>query len=102
MKEITKPTLSLRFAQLGFWLNRFRTLPRVDHLFRSAREGTVLERSFFGFKFLCDVSKHGAPRLIYAEGERFLAEAEIILKLLKPGYRVVDVGANIGYYCLML
>jgi tRNA G37 N-methylase Trm5 len=61
----------------------------------------IVERRLFGFYFPCDVSKRGPPRLIFAEGERFIAERKIMTRLLKPGFRVVDVGANIGYYCLI-
>jgi FkbM family methyltransferase len=39
--------------------------------------------------------------LLYLEGERSIAERYLIRGLLSPGMRVVDVGANIGYYLLM-
>lgn len=94
-------TLYESLAPFWFWINRFRVLPRADRLFDDADPGRILERRLFGFHFPCDVSKRGPSRLIFVEGERFIAERKIITRLLKPGFRVVDVGANIGYYCLM-
>lgn len=101
MNELVTNSLRWRLARAGFWLNRSRVLPRADHLFRNVKPGTLLERRLFGYSFLCDVSRGGPPRLLYLEGERYVPEADIVLSLLKPGFRVVDIGANIGYYCLL-
>ena len=40
--------------------------------------------------------------MLYLEGDRFVAERFLIARLVKPGMRIVDVGANIGYYTLLL
>lgn len=101
MSESITFRLGWWLARISFWLNRFRTLPRADRVFLNAKPGTLVERRLFGFSFLCDVSRGGPPRLLYLEGERYVSEAEIVLGLLKPGFRVVDIGANIGYYCLL-
>jgi FkbM family methyltransferase len=93
--------LKWRVAQITFWLNRFRSLPRAKFLFGDVEPGTILDRSLFGYKFFCDVSRDGPQRLLFLEGERQIAEAGLVLKLLKPGFHVVDVGANIGYYVLL-
>jgi FkbM family methyltransferase len=93
--------LKWRLAQITFWLNRFRSLPRAKFLFGDVEPGTILDRSLFGYRFFCDVSRDGPQRMLFLEGERHIAEARLILKLLKPGFHVVDVGANIGYYVLL-
>jgi FkbM family methyltransferase len=93
--------LKWRAAQITFWLNRFRSLPRAEFLFGNVEPGTIVDRSLFGYKFFCDVSRDGPQRLLFLEGERQIAEAGLVLKLLKPGFHVVDVGANIGYYVLL-
>lgn len=99
---ITSPRISWRIGQITFWLNRFRSLPRAKALFRDVQAGTILCRPLFGFDFYCDVSRDGPQRLIFLEGERQIAEARLVLQLLSPGFRAVDVGANIGYYVLLL
>lgn len=52
--------------------------------------------------FYCHVKRGGPQRMIYVRGEKFISEAPLIQSLLKPGFRCVDVGANIGYYTLMM
>jgi FkbM family methyltransferase len=91
-----------RIRQITFWVNRFRSLPRAKALFRDVQVGTILSRPLFGYEFFCDISRDGPQRLLFLEGERQVAEARLILQLLKRGFRVVDVGANIGYYVLLL
>jgi FkbM family methyltransferase len=82
-------------------MNRFRSLPRANSLFQDVEAGTVLSRPLFGHKLFCDVSREGPQRLLFLEGERYIPEARLLLGLLKQGFRVVDVGANIGYYVLL-
>jgi FkbM family methyltransferase len=82
-------------------VNRFSALPRAERLFRCATAGTFVERRLFGHKFVCDVSRSTRQKLIYLLGERYIAEAIVIRELIKPGMRIVDVGANIGYYMLL-
>lgn len=49
-----------------------------------------------------DVSRSNAQRELYLEGERFVAEAALVASLVAPGRPAIDVGANIGYYVLLL
>jgi FkbM family methyltransferase len=90
-----------RIGRITFWMNRFRSLPRANSLFQDVEPGTVLSRPLFGHKLFCDVSREGPQRLLFLEGERHVPEARLLLGLLKRGFRVVDVGANIGYYVLL-
>ncbi|HZF08585.1 MAG TPA: FkbM family methyltransferase [Thermoanaerobaculia bacterium] len=73
----------------------------ANRLFADAPQPSVFERPFFGYHLLVDVSRSNAQRLLYLEGERFMAERFLLRRLLRPGLRVVDVGANIGYYLLL-
>lgn len=93
--------LKWKLAKPGFYFNRFRALPRAERLFRDVTPGTILERRLFGHRYFCDVSRVGPQKLLYLTGERNIAEASLIQQMLCPGMRVVDVGANIGYYMLM-
>lgn len=89
-------------GRVTFWVNRFRSLPRANSLFWEAEPGTILSRPLFGYKFFCDVSRDGPQRLLFLEGERHIAEAQLILGLLERGFQVVDDCANIGDYVLLL
>jgi len=97
------PRVPLRFraARLlsGVW--RFRMLPRARRVFRGVSAPCPVERPFFGYRLRLDVSRSDAHRLLYLEGERFIVERRLLSRLVRPGMRVVDVGANIGYYLLM-
>lgn len=98
----TPNLLVLRLAQLYASLWRFRTLQLAEGLFRHARSPAVLSRPFFRHRLFLDVGRSSTHRLLFLVGERFVAERHLVASLLKPGMRVVDVGANIGYYLLML
>jgi FkbM family methyltransferase len=93
-------SISLRLARLRAGLWRFHTLRLADRLFATAPRPSIFERDFFGYRLLVDVSRSNAQRLLYLDGERFIAERFLLRRLLRPGLRVVDVGANIGYYLL--
>jgi FkbM family methyltransferase len=93
--------LRLRLARLRASLWRFRTLDFSQRLFAGGPEHQVLSRPFCGRRLFVDVSRSNAQRLLYLEGERFLAERFLLRRRLRPGDQVVDVGANIGYYMLL-
>ncbi|HEV7517126.1 MAG TPA: FkbM family methyltransferase, partial [Thermoanaerobaculia bacterium] len=95
-------SFQLRLARLraAFW--RFRTLELSHRLFADTSRPTLFERPFFGYRLLVDVSRSNAQRLLYLDGERFMAERFLLRRLLRPGFKAVDVGANIGYYLLFM
>ena len=43
-----------------------------------------------------------AQQMLYLEGERFIKERYLVKSLVSKGMTIVDIGANIGYYLLML
>jgi FkbM family methyltransferase len=83
------------------FLWRFHTLPLAHRLFDGMAGPCVLKRAFCGFDLYVDVSRSNVQRLLYLEGERFMAERRLLRRLLRRGMRVADVGANIGYYLLL-
>jgi FkbM family methyltransferase len=89
-------------GRLRAFLWRFNTLPLADRLFAGLAAPCVLERSLFGLRLRVDVARANPQRLLYLEGERFMPEWRIVRRLLRPGMRAIDVGANIGYYLLLL
>jgi FkbM family methyltransferase len=92
--------LLLRAARLRAFVFRFRTLRLAERLFAGVSPPLILERPFFGLRLAVDVSRSSAQRLLYLEGERFMAERFLLRRLVSPGVRIADVGANIGYYLL--
>ncbi len=70
-------------------------------IFRRLGRPCFLQRKLFGFDCFLDVQRGVTQQLLYLLGERHIPERFLIRQLLKPGMRVVDVGANIGYYLLM-
>lgn len=94
--------MKLLLGRLWAFLWRFHTLPLADRLFAGLQAPCVLERSLFGLRLRVDVARANPQRLLYLEGERFMPEREVVRRLLRPGMRAVDVGANIGYYMLLI
>jgi FkbM family methyltransferase len=76
-------------------------LALAHRLFDATASPYVLKRPFCGFELLLDVSRSNAQRLLFLEGERFVGERRLLRSLLRPGLRMADVGANIGYYLLL-
>lgn len=91
----------LRWARCRAWLWRFHTLAYADRLFAGVPGPALLERPLFGHRLQVDVARANPQRLLYLEGERFVAERGLVRSLLRPGMRIADVGANIGYYLLL-
>ena len=64
--------------------------------------GEVRERRLFDGWIVLDLSRSPGHRLLYLEGERWVAEASLVRSLVRPGEPAIDVGASIGYYALLL
>jgi FkbM family methyltransferase len=84
------------------WAWRFRTLHRVENALGAIPSGTVLSRRFAGGRISLEVSRSSTHRLLFVEGERFVAERFLLRSLVAPNATIVDVGANIGYTSLLL
>lgn len=94
-------SLRARLARSYAGVVRYSTLRTAEAVFRNAESGTVLARPYLGYQLHLDLSRTNTHRCLYLEGERNVAERELLRSLLKPGMSVVDVGANIGYYALL-
>jgi FkbM family methyltransferase len=94
--------LRAKLARLRAFVWRFHTLSFAARLFAGAPRPLVLQRQLFGFHLQVDVSRSNVQRLLFLDGERFVGEREVVRDLLAPGMRVADVGANIGYYLLLI
>lgn len=95
------PPLWARLARIRAFVWRFHTLPFAERRFAAVTSPCILGRPFAGRTLQVDVSRTNTHRLLYLDGERFVAERFLLRRLLRPGMRVVDVGANIGYFLLL-
>lgn len=93
--------LRLRLARLRAAVWRLRTLPFAESLFAGVPAGTRLVRPFAGGTLTIDVGRSSTERLLWLEGERAIAERHLLARRVSPGDRVLDIGANLGYYALL-
>jgi FkbM family methyltransferase len=61
----------------------------------------VLKRRIHDYQMNLSVYVRGISNELYVHGHREDDNREILRRELKPGSRVLDIGANIGYYALM-
>ena len=99
MKQPPAFRLSLAKSRVALW--RFHSLPYAVETFAGCQPGTVLSRPFAGGTLFVDVGRTSTEQLIYLEGERFVSEWALLAERLNAGMKVVDVGANLGYYSLL-
>jgi FkbM family methyltransferase len=96
------PTFRAYMARLSAFVWRFRTIALADRVFAGAPAGAQAERRLFGYRISLEVARSNVQRLLWLDGERYIGERELVRGMLAPGMRVVEVGANIGYYLLMV
>jgi len=82
-----------------FW--RFNPLSTAARLREATPGPCMLHRPFAGGELYVDVSRYTSQGLLYLTGERFVAERGLLARLIRPGMRIVDAGANLGYYTLL-
>ena len=95
-------TWRYRLARARQWLVRCRSRQQAERLFTDVEAPTVLSRPFAGGQLYLDVSRSILHQMLYLEGERLIQERYMLRRLLRAGMRVVDIGANIGYYVLLV
>ncbi|MCB9828367.1 MAG: FkbM family methyltransferase [Planctomycetes bacterium] len=91
-------------GRLMSFLFRMKDIARAARVFGEACPGQpdVLARALFGYRMHLDVRRSRAQQLVYLMGERAIPESRIVVPLLRSGMRALDVGANIGYWTLLL
>ncbi len=60
-----------------------------------------IRKRVYDYTMYLDVNDRGISRTLSLFGQRELEHKIILERVLKPGMRVYDIGANIGYYALM-
>ncbi len=82
-------------------VRRFGTLALAQRTFGGIAGPHMVHR-LLGYRLHLDVSRSDAHRLLYLEGARFVTELGLLRGVVRPSDVAVDVGANIGYYTLLL
>ena len=66
----------------------------------AARKKTV-KRRIYDYEMYLSLTTQGISKSLFLYGHREDDHREIFLRELHEGYKVLDIGSNIGYYALM-
>lgn len=58
-------------------------------------------RPVYDYRMWLDLEDRGISRTLVLFGEREIEHKRMLEMILKPGVRIFDIGANIGYYAIM-
>jgi FkbM family methyltransferase len=81
---------------------RLNTLRLARVCFQGVESPCWAEVRLFGRRLAIDIGRCEVQKLLYFEGERFIEERHLVQDLARGRRSIVDVGANIGYYLLLL
>ena len=96
------PPFKYRIGQAIAWVFRFKVVSIANSLFSKAQSPTYITRNLFGFQFVCDITRSITHQALFLNGERSIEERYLVSSLVDESAHAVDIGANIGYYLLML
>lgn len=94
--------LFMYFGRGLAFVYRLNALRIASFVFRGVSEPLMVNRPFFGRSLFLDVARSNAQKLLWLQGERYVEERYLLSQHVRPGMTLVDVGANIGFYALML
>ena len=95
-------TLFLRIDGYGFFNLIFGTVRwLIVLLMRKMRTEKILKRRIYDFEMYLDIFDDGLSKQLIKYKKRELDHKYILEKVLRPGFTVLDIGANIGYYTLI-
>ena len=61
----------------------------------------TIKKNVFNYKLYLDTSDKGISRTLFLFGQREIDHYKMLHEILKPGLKILDIGANIGYYAIM-
>ncbi len=61
----------------------------------------TLIKNIYTYRMILDLYDKGISRTLILFGERELEHKFMLEQVIKPGMRILDIGANIGYYAIM-
>ena len=92
---LLRPYLRNRFIDRGKWFLMHRLNPKPGRDLACERYGTRVCRMQGGGLVNCEM-KHAADRFVYFTGEYEISLTRFIRRVIGPGWRFVDIGANVG------
>lgn len=101
LKRLASRLLVMYGAGLPYHPGKWRVVEKVVDTFRLQSlhtEAQIVSRQ--GLRFALD-TRSGIDRWIYYLGVYERVDTHLMLRMLQPGWVVLDVGANIGWYTLM-
>ena len=69
---------------------------------RFATPGRLISKSINDYRMLLDIEDSGISEALFVQGTREQQLKHILEKEVKEGDAIIDLGANLGYYTLML
>jgi len=61
----------------------------------------TIKKNVFNYKLYLDTSDKGISRTLFLFGQREIDHYKMLHEILEPGLKILDIGANIGYYAIM-
>jgi FkbM family methyltransferase len=61
----------------------------------------TMKKNVFNYKLYLDTSDRGLSRTLFLFGKREIDHYKMLQEILEPGMKILDIGANIGYYAVM-
>jgi len=61
----------------------------------------MMKKNVFNYSLYLDTSDKGISRTLFLYGQREMDHYKMLQEILVPGLKVLDIGANIGYYAIM-
>ena len=61
----------------------------------------TIKKNVFNYKLNLNTSDEGISRTLFLFGQREMDHYKMLHEILKPGLKILDIGANIGYYAIM-
>jgi len=97
---LLRPYLRNPWIDKGKWFIMHHLNPKVGMESCWARLGKRVVYTRYGFRLHVDPI-YAAHRLIYFTGEYEPVVSRLIASIIGPGWRFIDVGANVGFYTLL-
>lgn len=73
----------------------------LNSIFFKALGYRSIIKKIYKYKMILDLYDKGISRTLILFGERELEHKFMLEQVIKPGMRILDIGANIGYYAIM-